>query len=281
MENHFIDFFFGILIPATLVANYQVPQPRVVHGRYAEPDQYPYVVSLERPLEGFLALHRICTGSLVTDQWVLTAAHCLTDEIQVVRYGNMTAPRLQATFKKILKMVPHPGYFLVEFDEIEFGSNDIGMVLVEKLTINTFAAISAEDYKTLVGCSVTYAGFGYTVEKDLKYISKMNEVEKRSIIAQILKDQMRPLQIGEGVLHNKEATYMIKPTLYVSPKCVNMGQTANYGDSGGPMFYRDKVIAVCSGGSLYNPDRRSEMYGAYTPVSPFVQWIHDIVSASL
>lgn len=50
------------------VAPISLPANKVVNGSNASPGEYPYQVSVDK----------FCGGSLITERWVLTAAHCVT-----------------------------------------------------------------------------------------------------------------------------------------------------------------------------------------------------------
>lgn len=57
---------------------------RIVGGSTADEDDYPWMVSLQQTWGHF------CGGSLISSQWVLTAAHCVVDGaeffVEVGRY---------------------------------------------------------------------------------------------------------------------------------------------------------------------------------------------------
>lgn len=55
--------------------------PKIIGGRDAEENEFPYVVSIRRAeLENLLGypIH-VCGGSIVSSNTVLTASHCLFD----------------------------------------------------------------------------------------------------------------------------------------------------------------------------------------------------------
>ena len=49
---------------------------RIVGGENAQANQFPYMASLQRRSNG----NHFCAGSIVSELWVLTAAHCTIDE---------------------------------------------------------------------------------------------------------------------------------------------------------------------------------------------------------
>ena len=49
----------------------ELARPKVVNGEVAEEGQFPWLAHV-RSLDGW-----VCTGSLIRENWVLTAAHCV------------------------------------------------------------------------------------------------------------------------------------------------------------------------------------------------------------
>ncbi|XP_049772200.1 trypsin-1-like [Schistocerca cancellata] len=52
-------------------------EERIVGGSDAFPGQFPYVVSLKTPDES--GFQHFCGGSILTEEWILTAAHCIVN----------------------------------------------------------------------------------------------------------------------------------------------------------------------------------------------------------
>lgn len=67
----------GILWSIAQISFAQIsPQPRIINGNIASEAQIPWQVALvTNPLDAYQSY--ICSGSLVADRWVVTAAHCI------------------------------------------------------------------------------------------------------------------------------------------------------------------------------------------------------------
>lgn len=223
---------------------------RIYKGIDDTEGKYPYVVAL-------VDAYRHCTGTLISPNWVLTAAHCLFSATQV-QFGNMSLHPSKAKTRLILNSVVPPSR--------RFSTNDIGLLRVRTISMKEFAPLSAVDYKAMVGHSVHYAGFGITHLKG----DKDNRTSTD--------DDARPLQVGDGVITQCEfdgMLYTLGPFVCVSPRCSNKRQDTLPGDSGGPLFLDGKVVAVLHGGPA-----AALAVSYYTPVSPYLQWIYDVMNTN-
>ncbi|KAL1783039.1 granzyme M isoform X1 [Sigmodon hispidus] len=85
-------------------------ETHIIGGREAAPHSRPYMASLQK------AGSHVCGGVLVHPKWVLTAAHCLSEPVQLRqlrlvlglhRLHNLRDPGLTFHIKEAIK---HPGY---------------------------------------------------------------------------------------------------------------------------------------------------------------------------
>ncbi|KAJ7377242.1 hypothetical protein OS493_030053 [Desmophyllum pertusum] len=104
--------------------------PRVINGNDAKPNSWPWQVAILCQWTDFL--YQCCGGSLINDNWVLTAAHCVSGKrVKVVSVSSFHLVWLDdsadnSPIVDVQKVIIHNGY-----QEIKL-LNDVALIKLEK-----------------------------------------------------------------------------------------------------------------------------------------------------
>lgn len=231
--------------------------PEVFNGYPDSKNTYGYVVCIELKEESTYMRH--CTGSLIDPDWILTSGHCLGNNILSVSYGNRSQANTISRVNVLLQ-IRHPSYEQHEAMNDHQNSeiiNDIGLLKVERIAMDTLGKFSLVDYTAFTGLSVTYAGYGITWRE----FEKMTSAEQRDKFS---KWKFAPLQVADGVTVNCEITITWYPSACVHSDTSFCGM----GDSGGPLLHDDTIVGVLSG--------YFKQFLVFVPVHTYLKWINDV-----
>jgi secreted trypsin-like serine protease len=289
---------FGALVAAAFSAPAYAAMSGdyITSGRVASENSWPWQVRLldsMDPQTGF------CGGSLITDQWVLTAAHCLLKDDQVidsvvVGYGSTYQSKL--TMVASAKIFVHPDYLNGE-------ATDVGLIKLESPIPDAAwieIANEATDSKLLKpGVKLTVTGWGslwdftgFEASASIRNGHKMASPRALLSGGELQSpDQLREVDIqmidsdeckqsyeafGDAI---EKTGYTIAPTEI----CAGSPEGAKdscYGDSGGPLVTPAdnaqgyvQVGIVSWGVQCGNP----ALPGVYTRISQLYGWIKDTV----
>ncbi len=239
--------------------------PSIVGGAPAQQGAWPWQVRLSiTTQEGSF----LCGGSLVSDQWVLTAAHCIEDAGATVSPANITvrAGSLQrdsgGVVMGVSRVIKHPAYESVTTD------NDIALLRLSSplplsKTISPIAPLSASQEQQLAAANTlaTVTGWGTTSPGGTASATLMQ--------AQVpligMSDCANQSAYGSGQLSDNMLCAGYKQG----------GKDACQGDSGGPLVVPNgqggHVLAgiVSWGESCAAPDYP----GIYTRVANYQPWL--------
>ena len=158
--------FIAVLVAST-AARAQALDAPIVGGTATTLGEYPNVVAIELG-EGQSV--GVCTGTLITPEWVLTAGHCVTaSEVGVSTQAQVTAA-IQVKFNTLNALV---GGTVVKaqdslpdpmFNIDALGSHDSGLIhLATPVTTVTPVTLNFVAANAPVGVNVLMVGYGITV----------------------------------------------------------------------------------------------------------------------
>uniref|UniRef100_A0A3Q2YQ84 Coagulation factor VII n=1 Tax=Hippocampus comes TaxID=109280 RepID=A0A3Q2YQ84_HIPCM len=234
------------------------PRARIVGGQECPKGECPWQVLLLYHGKGF------CGGIIIKPMWILTASHCLEDTD--AQFLNVVAGEHNTMVEEGTEQVIQVAQILMhERYEKKTADNDIALLRLASPVVYTPYAVPA--------CLPTKS----LAERDLWAISihpvmsGWGRLSLHGSTARLLQRLALPrVPLQECRLHTKL-------NITRNMLCAGLqrgGQDACKGDSGGPLVTRYKKTWFLTGVvSWGNGCADNNMYGIYTKVSNFLDWI--------
>jgi trypsin len=246
--DHFFPFFTGIKAEAT----------KITGGTNADISAFPWQVY-------YVSGNNLCGGSIISENWVVTAAHCTrNDNGSVISTSDMaikvgaTDPTDPAQGKVygISEVIVHPNYNSQTLENDIALLNVAGSINFPNATpIKLVSAYDVANGATDPGVMVWITGWGLT-----------------SVTPEILPTILQKVQLP--IVSNAQASTVWNtiPSTDIMAGYLNGNKDACNGDSGGPLVVpvntEYKLAGIVSWGSP-----NCNTYGAYTSVSDLETWI--------
>ncbi|XP_032892363.1 granzyme K-like [Amblyraja radiata] len=236
----------------------------IIGGHAAVPHSRPYMASLQKFQWGKWQYVHDCGGVLINRKWVLTAAHCTTEEgtiggkwkLQVV-LGAHSLSRNESSKQifHIKRLIPHPEFRgntmendikLLELENNAMINNDVNVLKLPGGMV--------DDLKPGTSCFV--AGWGQTSKEFPS--DTLQEVT---------------IEVIDRKTCNSEDYYDHKPEVTQNMICAGDSEGRGdscAGDSGGPLLCNGKYAGIVSFGIGCADPKKP---GVYTFVSKYLCWI--------
>ncbi|XP_058461275.1 collagenase-like [Malaya genurostris] len=236
-------------------SNQPEDETRVVKGENALLGQFPYqVLLIIRLNDGKGAL---CGGTLISDEWVLTAGHCVQD----AKSFNITLGAIDLKQQSPDGRVVVSSSVYIRHENYQAGSatNDVAVIkLPSKITLTDFIqpAKLPDGNDSYYEQEVIVSGFGQ--QKDNGSVTQKLQYAKLVVIL------------------NAECMLVYGPFAIKSTNiCAwdRNGASACHGDSGGPLVLASDhtLVGVVSFGNVLGCEKRLPV--AYSRVTKFRDWI--------
>lgn len=263
----------GLLIATTLSASAQyTTQTRIVGGDKVESEYYPWQVFMYVIIDKKNGA--VCGGSLISPQWVLTAAHCVMHEgkpfpaekfiiISGKKHISFDDSDIREHAFRVSQVIAHENY------NERVIHNDIALLKLEKPMSKEIPTIQLADnthWDEVVGNGLKNIGWGKT---------------------QTNSDTSPDLRIVDFPLINPQLCNKAYNNLFVNGKQLCAGYQQGdkgscQGDSGGPLFRSVAGLAVQYGIVSYGSNKGCALANqpnVYTRVAAYTDWIKQKMGA--
>ncbi|XP_055526390.1 serine protease snake-like [Wyeomyia smithii] len=246
----------------------------IVGGEAAQPGEFPHMVAIGYRRQHFTSgIDFNCGGSLISENFVLTAGHCRTRDAFMVRLGStelfgIAGDEPASDDYYIESFIKHPSY------TIRNKYNDIALIKLMGMVRMSqrirpaclYQSTEVTEPKLIAIGYGALQSFGVSANRLMKVVLDQYNNEQ---CQQVYQDLASQPSLAQGI-HGSQ----------LCAGYASGGHDTCQGDSGGPLQVRDKnedcifqLVAITSFGKVCG----TTIPGVYTRISWYLDWIESIV----
>ncbi|XP_050079847.1 tryptase gamma-like [Anopheles maculipalpis] len=227
---------------------------RIVNGTEATILAYPFIVSVQKWTP--MVKQHICGGTLISESWILTAAHCVEYFSKIS--ANTVMVRANSSFfnrggklHRVERVIKH------ELFSYETGDYDFGLMkLKQRFRRGTYVKLPSGRRRFLPAERCTAMGWGYTMGPS-----------QRDQLQQVV----LPIVSQKVCQKSYEGTDTITARMLCAGYVEGMRDACD-GDSGGPLICRGMQAGIISWAiGCAKPNK----YGVYSSIAEGREWIRN------
>ncbi|XP_060060788.1 putative serine protease 42 [Erinaceus europaeus] len=241
---------------------------KILGGQDAKEGKWPWQVSLR------IRNRHVCGGTLITQNWVLSAAHCiLSRSYYSVKIGGLSVyEEATSLVIPIRRVIVHPKFSMMGIIQHDLAL--LQLVRSVNFTASTHpVCIPMEALRVEAGTQCWVTGWG------------RREESGDSLVSPVLQE------VDQYIIYYERCNRMIQQALFTERNKVVKGMVCGYkeegkdackGDSGGPLLCELNLTWVQVGIVSWGVGcGRREVPGVYTDVALYSKWLVDVVNQAI
>ncbi|KAF4097696.1 granzyme B-like isoform X2 [Onychostoma macrolepis] len=247
--THFTAILFATAVTTLLIT--VVFGDDIINGKKASKDSLQYMVSVQTDKK-----HE-CGGFLIYPQYVLTAAHCASEEMTVVLGDHNISPQKnQKRFNVVRKFIPKT------FKNAKMGNDIMLLKISSKVVLGgkvKTVKFPHQHYSVKKNTQCLVAGWGSTKQR-----KKVNDLLALNVSTVDIRD------CKEAWKKYKENITQLPPNIICAGGYKQNGGVCS-GDSGGPLVCNSMAVGIVS--FTIKGCKYPDVPNIYTDISKYARWI--------